>query len=79
MCRERSSLLSTLDFEPFGTYLCAENVVPYCFHLFLSHFILSTIFSYDLKQLVTLVTTGDSQKYIYIGGKYGRQLNVIEF
>ena len=45
----------------------------------LSHFLLSTIFSYDLKQLVTLVTTGDSQKYIYIGGEYGRQLNVIDF
>ena len=39
----------------------------------------STIFSYDLKQLGTLGTTGDSKKYIYIGGEYGRQLNVIEF
>ena len=41
--------------------------------------LISTFLLSDLKQLVTLVTTGDSQKYIYIWGKYGRQLNVIEF
>ena len=41
--------------------------------------LISTFLLSDLKQLVTLVTTGDSQKYIYIGGEYGRQLNVIDF